>query len=437
VELLTPQVQVWNRLWWVQAGSLAGLVLSLAMGGAMTRYWMHRNYQPVRHLLTELARRTGSVPGRGHNEFRSIESAMISAFEQRYQAMERFERHKSLLQENLMARMLTGAPEPGQDWGPSLQALDMDATEPGFLVVLLERDWRDTTDTIAYQRTCREALAAMVGSRGSVWPAAAFEDLLFVINFPLAEGKGLSHDLLRSALSFTPLLSEAVEGWDQLPQALSQVRTVRDHRYSQAGSGARSFAELPSVSAWPPYPLTTSLEEKLLLALRSGNEAAASEVLDNIESATRLGLAPQEARILVSDLESCFLKAHPQGGLDVEGRQELLVELEAAMARKTIEESLAALRILARGFCSRIRMSQDQHHDRLRNEQSRKLVARIQSHLQSRFRDPQLSLTAIAEELGVFRRLPVPLLQGKRRTGIDGQPGQNPPGTRPKSPSPH
>lgn len=390
-ELLTPEHQIGERLVWVQAGTAAGLILSLVLGIGLTAYWLRRNYEPVSRILGELNRRTGAVSPPTQNEFLSIENGLIRAFEERYQALEKFERHKGLLSENLVSRMLHGASDLGQGWGPSLAALGMDWSGPEFLVVLAEGVEEEGAGTPRRERY-RESLARLVGSRGSVWPSSALDEVLFVLNLAAGAGRSVVSDLHRDGLPFVPLFSEVVNGWASLPEALAQVRVVRDHRYSSSGAGILSFGELPADQAGRPYPLTAALEERFVNALRAGDDQAALEVLASFSGPGAQTLAPQAARCLVGDLEACFLKALPQ--------HDLLSALEAISGRKTVEDSLQGLQALAVEVCARVRAQQALHHDKLRGEAAQRLAEKVRSALQARFRDPNLTLTGLAEDLG-------------------------------------
>ena len=317
--------------------------------------------------------------------------------------MERFDRHKSLLQENLAARILEGA-EEGRDWEPSLAALDMDWRDSTFLVVLAEGD-EDSEEAPEQRRgRHREALARLVGARGTVWPAAFPGESLYVIALSPAENASvLASELREATLPFLPLLSEAADAGASLPLALSQARAVRDHRYSAAGASILAFADIPREQTGQAYPLSPALEERLLNALRAGDEAAALGILDelrSLEGRGESGLAPQEARCLIWDLGASFLKALPPGILGPEARRELLGSLESIGGRKTVEDSLEGLGHLVRELCARVRGLQERHQDRQRTESARRLAEKVQAYLDARFRDPLLTLTGIAEELG-------------------------------------
>lgn len=420
---LIPSRIFWEKAQQVRAFTYLSIAISLLGGGALTYFFLRKNYNPVRSLVQSLAVKP-SPRKEGYNEFRFIQESLVSTLDEMDRLRRSVKQQHTIVRAHFIAKLLKGKLDGQIPVDESLAAFDMRFDTDDFAVMLLYiEDGEAFADGLSGEyrseklkllhfivTNVAEELVS-VNHRGYV--TEIDEAFACLINLSAGGPEDRQRQLhgiareLRSFLSgkFRIGLSVSFSGTHRsigsIPQAYTEALDAMEYKLVMGSNEILSYEDIQnsaSSDAEEGYYFPLQVERQLINCVKSGDFPRARETLDDIiERNFAAHVLPVPiARCLMFDMVGTLIKSVSEmGGLADLNLFQQAKRIEQLTACESIADMRVQMTELLRIVCDYTGAKRRQNMEESRNHALRELVGRVSDYIAERYHDPNLNITMI------------------------------------------
>ncbi|WP_168735629.1 helix-turn-helix domain-containing protein [Cohnella fermenti] len=404
---LTYLTIVPENVMWEEAVNVRNLIymdvsLSLLGGLLLTLYLVRRNYRPVRQLVFE---------------------------KQRIQ--DKMQRQTTQLRSNFISRLLKGRIDTSTSIEDSLQAFQMELASERFGVLLIylnknepfmqRIDDIDMQDRWKFLQFIVSNVVEEVVNRVNRGYVAEVDDMLAcLVNLPESGDPSAAMQSLREAAEevrtflkreFKVELIISIGGIKstlaEIPLAYSEALDAMEYKLIIDDDDIIVYEDLHGSAASPNpggyyYPI--QIEQKLINHVKVGETKQALDVIDSImeKNFGEHTLTVPIARCLMFELVSTLMKTMNEIE-EIEEAFEVRYPraLQNILACETVADIRRIISEVVEDLCQFTAMQYKTIRQRKNDNEHRKLIANVQQHIQSNYRDYDLNVTKLGDTFGL------------------------------------
>lgn len=442
---ISSKVQDWNyvsiiptriyakKLTVIRNITIGGVAAGLLLGGVAAWWFTRRNYRPLGRIMNIISDKVKWKLEQPDDEYGILQSVLVRAWEEQDQFASRLKDQQNVVRSNLLAKLMKGRVQAGDEFASTLERLGIHFETPSFAVLLLhienvdglfrtkirEQDQEEKEQFV--QLILTNVLEEMIGPIGQVFSAEIDGRIAFLINIR-ADEENTGYRLIsaieeaqrfigsRFCVYFSVGVSDVHHGIAAIGDSFRESEEALEYRLI-LGIGQiidQNRIRRPKEELY--YPL--DLERQLINYIATGNYARSTEVMNEILMTNFTGepLSVELARCLMFELIGTILKATEQIKSDDQNemtqRNDLIRQLFAC---ETFEEIEAELLRILETVCQMVN-----ERKRSRNEE---LKDQLIEFIVENYADVNLGLTHLSER---FRFHPTYVSKYfKEQTGIN------------------
>jgi len=397
--------------------TLFGLLLCAIVEGMVAVYFLRRNYNPLKRVITYLKTITGMLNNKGKNEFSFIEDSISQVFEEKEIISRELLRQNAALRGNIILKLLKGRYGVHNPDSQSLNTYGIHFGTDYFLVALfyiddsldaesLGKEKNDEEKLKTLQNVIAAEMGELFGAKFFIFVTEADEIVAAVMNFKNPPSMDWKHEgdeafkrlvsVLRQKYSLN--CSLAVGGLHEtakgITQAYHEALDAMEYQLFDWSSAVIFYDDVKEAQKRTlNYSYTGETEQKLLNAIILGDFERSQTIINDVFNENfASGIAGvQLAKCLMMDLVSTFLKALNSRGI-LEGMRILedKILINELYACRTLEEIKHKLIEFLSVVCRYTLEYKEKHGDG-------KVVKKITALVEINFSDVNLNIAGLAD----------------------------------------
>ncbi len=390
-----------------------GLVLLCMAGGLLVSYYLaYKNHRPIRELIHTILQGKNMSGIKIRNEFTFIQNELQSSIVGEKQMRGMLTQQKPVIQADFISRLMKGFVDTSRLTDKDYAFMDVSLPHPHYGVVLLQIDdcgrfvQEDSEREWTLVRFILINLSnELLGDNG--YAIELDRDrvgiLLNAAEPSAEEGNELDRLLLniraQMEQKFRTAITIAVSGIknsiDGIATAYGEAVSALEYKTLQERRSVIYFDAIRSVERHYFY-YSLEMEAQLMNYAKSGDYANVEKVLDqlleiNFQSRS---ISPEMAKYLSAELMSTVIKLLNALSIDDHAFFGGATETFSYLAKiGTAEEMGVTLKRLYKSICEKVAGDRSEHGDLL--------VAKIRSYIEANYGSNELSLTTIADHVGL------------------------------------
>ena len=386
--------------------SLAILGFSIVLGFLASYYFTKRNYQPLKELVREVARRTPVLNRRGGwrgTEFDYVSDSLRVVYQQKEELVSTIREHGREIANAYYAGLLKGngnAP-PGDETVREL--LDIPGSFSRMRVCVFDFDQNGKEDMLLLPFVTQSAVEEIVRRDDIAVECLEIDGRAVLLIFSMEEGSDetVVRDLVRlhktlqedRNISAVCVIGAPFPAWMDMNEAYAACISGLEYRFVYGPGSVIILEKLREGTAGILYPIEKDLE--LVRYIRAGNKEGALAVVE--ELLNRGGTELPDVRWMkycMYNTVGVIIKAVETGGTEVEEiREQLVSRSEEIFNNLTYGEISVKIAELVDTVCSFFESRKKSHNFGLNR--------RITSFIDGNLGNVNLCLTMIAETFGM------------------------------------
>lgn len=395
---------------WVSV--VLSIILYVIMCLIVIQYALKINYSPVRDLMLVVDKLEDGAADKGSNEYNAISRVIDKLVSTNQSKDSELSRQEAVVRNHYLAKLLKGRADHANRVRGRLEELGIDYHRPGFVVALFYVDnfgtiFQDDGEKpfdeginlaffavaniieefvsarfVCHVFECDGRLACIVNTSGS---AQEKEDLCG----RLTEAQAAVADYLE--VFFTIAVSSSCRELSNLPKLYKEAEYAMEYR-TIIGEGELIDYETidQEEEDFLYYPLST--EQELMDLIKSGNSAAAKEVIEDVwkKNFEDHQISPQITQCLIYNLTSTMIKALNE--ISGKYRDRFFGDTQYVndlLGCSTIQKLKVKIFDILEEICEFVGQE---------NENNVALSDRVQAFIAENYSDPSLNVTMIGRE---------------------------------------
>ena len=378
--------------------TILALVVCVVIAGLLI-YWMASvRYRPIHDLIALVKPDANGTLTLRSDEFALITGSVQSTMREDRRLRQEVTRSRPLLLQSYLRRLLRDGGQPPPAIHAQLRRFGFAFAHPSLQLALVELDQPNDVSREAVERyltRCRHPAEVQVltvsdldGATGLLISAAHPDPALLAALLAQMKGSLEQHFGVTSAVG----VSEA-HPLDEITCLLREARAALAYRLVKGSSDPIRFPDV--ITTGHPYHYPLEEEIRLINSIRSGNAAAAGDILESLyaDNFAQTRLSMDMARCLMFDLISTMIKTIESlhaGDQDAQfwARIQPVSRLTAC---RSLEQLQQEMQVILTEVCRHVRSRRTSHAEQLRLA----IVEYLEQHSDERNLGPE----AVAEHL--------------------------------------
>jgi len=376
--------------------AVAGIVLSVLAGVALTYLNSRRHYAPMREVLDMIAYRAQKPLYK--NEFRLLRDEIERSMRERETLVGMATRGEPVLQERVLRNLLQGVVGE-KDLSKQLDSLHFPLEPTSRFRLLLFYIERETDRSAALLGSLRGFLERYFSpSRVLLTDISDYIACVATVEQEerdLALVRGINRALGDlSPAGITVSCSDVATGLMQLHELYRQAELAQEYRLIIRAGKVIEYGEIRLSRNVFYYPL--AVEQGIINALKVGDGKKAAALFADVfrRNFEESLIAIDMARCLTFNIIGTMIKTteEARGGNDVVVWKQIR-PVERLLLCKTVEELKSTIQSIVETVSIQINANRKSHNESLRE--------RIEEHIEAHYGDPNLNNSSIADSLGM------------------------------------
>lgn len=327
---VTPEKVFWERLRFTRNIMLGGLGFCILFGAFISYFFMRRNYNPLKEVITSFQNKLHMKADWNHDEYGFIQKALSDTLEQKATISQKLEQQNNALKSNFISALLKGRymTAPVHEM---MTSFNIAFKNNSFIVMAIyienidEDFWTEYNEEPSFKYAlCRFVITNVVeelANRSFCGHMAEVDDMLAClinldsssVNYKtilidiITEAKEFIEKNFKINLSFSiGGLHESIEG---IPEAFTESVNAMEYIHVMGLDKTIFFDEITNESG-SSYYYPVEKEYRLINYIKSANYTAAENIIEEIFSKNFENSSPslEITRCLMFDLMSTLLK---------------------------------------------------------------------------------------------------------------------------------
>ena len=386
--------------------SLAIFGFSIVLGFLASYYFTKRNYQPLKELVREVARRTPVLNRRGGwrgTEFDYVSDSLRLVYQQKNELLTTVREHKREIVNAYYSGLLKGNGAAVSEDETVRKLLDVPAGFSRMRVCVFDFDRNENEDTLLLPFFVQSAAEAITPGNDIACECIEVDGrtvLLFLSRDESADEAVIRemvrlHKILEEDLNITAVcvIGGPFSAWQHMNTAYEECINGLEYRFVYGPGSVIILEQLREGTAGNLYPIEKDLE--LVRCIRSGNKKGALAVVEELLYCGGPELPDVRwMKYCMYNTVGVIIKAAGTGGTeDGEFREQLVSRSGEIFNQLTYSEIRERISALVETACSFFESRKKSHNSEL-NE---RIISFIDDHLA----EVNLCLTMIAETFGM------------------------------------
>jgi AraC-like DNA-binding protein len=379
--------------------------LGAAAGLAVSCILAYRNYKPVRDMIHVITRRKSGSGADSMNEYDYIRSALIRSFDEEYALKQTIEMQAPIIRANFLSRLIKGFVDVSALDRESLEFMQVKLDFRTYRVVLIDIEDGSkfmNTETEREWALLRFIISNLSGEllQGNGFVVELERSRIAVLEFDAEDGSedGWIVELKRAVeerfrVSVAIAVSPTRDSLENIWRCYADALLALDRRMLRGN--AIMYPEDPAEAKRTIYRYPPELEVQLINYAKTGEYEKAAALLEQIadDNLTDGQLSPEMGRFLFFDILGSLLRAVHSSDSEQAPPDGFHDPIAYFAECSTAEHMVERLKRTLREICSSAKEA--------RTDQGERLYAGIVKFIGEQYGNGNLSLTLIADHLGI------------------------------------
>ncbi|MEK8131876.1 helix-turn-helix domain-containing protein [Paenibacillus filicis] len=408
--ILMPRHVFWDKSESIKKSTAIGLLACLIVGGGLSYAFVRRNYSPVRGMMELLQGRKHTadpdkVPG---NEYEFMRQAISSTLMENTDMSSRLWRQKSFMRGYFLEKLLKGR-SSAVPLEPSLEAYGVRFASDAFAVMILNVEEDQDLSYPLIRFAMMNVTEEWAGRMHQGFMTEIDDLLVCLINLTGQDTEAWKEQLAGIAAGVAGFMGNYYHVAVSISVSSPHYTVVGISRAYEEALEAMEYQsiygvkdimhyddmDIPRAKEEYYYPLEK--EQALMNCIKTGDYASAEAIVDAVfkDNLEQRKLPLKIAKCLFVDLVSTMLKTIHEAGSHYDSSfLEELNPIEQLLNCHTVSEMKQQLKDILQSFCSYIAQEQG-------SRRTMEILQSIMETVHSQYRDLNLSIASIAEQIGL------------------------------------
>ncbi|SFA74331.1 Helix-turn-helix domain-containing protein [Cohnella sp. OV330] len=417
-----PSSTFWVKAERIRAWSLAGLAFCLLLGGLFAYVLARRQYHPVGEILRLLSGKARQAMERHRDEYHFIREALRDSFDESAHMQRQLQQQSSVMRSNLLFRLLKGRLESAYPIDEALAAYDLSFPRDSFAAVIFyiedfsdlfrSTGGEDEEKRLKFVQHIVRNIVEELTNKTYVGYMTDLEDnmMTLLVNVP---GDGDSAEQVGSrilemateAQSFiasrfyidhTVSVSAVHAGIPGIRAAYTEALDTLEYKMVFGTNRVIAYEQLQEPDPIQTYYYPMDKEQHLINAVKTGNFEKAMDTLGELfEVNMAMKAVPIDvSRCFMFDLVGTIMKTLDE--IQLADKRQFMRSwdpITRLLKRETLQDMKREMESLLRQACEWVDENKKSRNTGLRD--------RVYQYIQEHYRNSNLSLAGIAEDIGV------------------------------------
>lgn len=412
--ILTPELVFWQKAQFIRNIMLGSILFCILLGGGMAYFFLKKNYNPLKDVVTYFKKHLQSNTKDGDNEYELIRDVFEETLEEKEKIYRRLEQQNTVMKSNYLAAVLKGKNKivPVHEFLSTYNIIFEYSHFTAMVIYLENVDeefWLDDFDRSIdiYDLSVfiiKNVVEELLNGQNCAYIAEVDDMLACLINInPNKDYREELQKLVKKAGCFLEqnykirvkfAVGTLYEDFSHIDKAYAEA--IEAMEYSQVmGINDTVFYSDISNETESKYYYPVKKEYQLINCIKAADYNEASAILEDIIKQNTVNNSPslEIARCLMSDLISTVLKAVNEiEKLNDKSYFESVSPVTELIKCRTVPEIRERMLQILKDLCNFISRNSNQTNYRIRDI--------IVQKIESKYNDPNLGINSIADELG-------------------------------------
>lgn len=413
---IMPTRIYWEKLEYTRKLMMLSIILCVFLGSILTLVLLKRNYAPVRKLVSALASQSQWNQDGEANEYNFISKAIGKALEDKDEISKRLEVQNNVLKCRFIERLLKGKISQASE-NDSLASFNIAFNSDYFAVMLFyikdfsEFMWDEPNNDYMesfklFQFIMTNVLEEVIGRENQGFITEVDEAIVCLVNFKEENVDRAEREMLQAAsevqdfikqhfkMQITVSLSTMHQTIQGIAEAYNEANEAMEYKLVMGIDRPVSYNNIKD-SFGGDYYYPIDKEQQLINCIKAGDFEKSRLVLDEVfnKNFSERTLSPQIAKCLIFNLISTILKVvNEVSSVSGNDFRNEIIFVEELVHNKNINEVKQGIIDVINIFCEHVYTSKG------KNSQ---LNESVKEYILKNYTDENLSISAIADEIGM------------------------------------